>query len=100
MEEKELELFGIVPLSADNYLSRPNDMEVMFRGKQFWTYVQTPHLDRSSATNIPGERGSNITDDAVNAEPQMRNHDIAPAFSLMSIDPTYNAALWRRSCPS
>lgn len=49
MGEKELGRFGMVPLSAGNSFSLSNDMEIVFRCKRMWKYVETPQLDRVTA---------------------------------------------------
>lgn len=102
--------FNIEPLKADNFFAWSNDVEVMLKGEDLWTYIKTP-LDNAlmSRTDCGG-----LTDDQVREENMARSlhgtvdehrkkaqeKDLVLAYILTSIDKSCKEMVRKVTCPA
>lgn len=96
MEEKDLFKFRVTPLSADNYFSWSNDMQVILLGKGLWEYVVS--TDDASATMTTNTDGNTPAVETL-SEQEAQKCDLALAYLLLFIDTTCKVSVRMLRCP-
>lgn len=102
MAERDDLRTSIAPLSAENYCSWSNDMEVLLRGEGLWNYLNNG-CELDSKDRIGDQEGSNLL--IVNCESASQNgeeahkRDLALAYILTSDRSLYKVIMRKVICP-
>ena len=107
MDEKELVKFRISPLTATNYYSWANDLEIVLRGKGLWKYVGSRSNQARTDAGADGTQADTISKEAQQggreesppSEAERQKQDLALAYIVTAIDSTCKSMVRTLRCP-